>query len=146
MPTQKFSALTVAECLRLLRSAPIGRVVYTRHALPAVRPAVFTVPDGHVLVRCTRDSWADRLDGVIVGFETDSIDPENRTGWTILVLGRARVLGRSQLAELPGFTDVPWPPEPGEAFLAIDIEDITGHRLGPTRLPAAGCADELVAT
>ncbi|MFD4193390.1 pyridoxamine 5'-phosphate oxidase family protein [Amycolatopsis thermoflava] len=104
---------------------------------PPARPVAFTVPDGHVLVRCARDSWADRLDGVMVGFEADSLDAQNRTGWTILVLGRARLLERSQLTELSGFTDVPWPPEPGEAFLAIDIQHITGHRVGPTRVPAA---------
>ncbi len=72
---------------------------------PPARPVAFTVPDGHVLVRCARDSWADRLDGVMVGFEADSLDAQNRTGWTILVLGRARLLERSQLTELSGFTD-----------------------------------------
>ncbi|CAG7633372.1 hypothetical protein E143388_07494 [Rhodococcus opacus] len=35
------SVLPVAECIRLLRSVPVGRMVFTENAAPALRPVTF---------------------------------------------------------------------------------------------------------
>jgi hypothetical protein len=37
--------LSRAECLRLVRQVPFGRIVYTRQALPAVELVNFTLDD-----------------------------------------------------------------------------------------------------
>ena len=44
-----FDVLSRTECLRLLASAKVGRVVYTDGALPAVTPVNFAL-DGTVVV------------------------------------------------------------------------------------------------
>ena len=45
--------LTEGECWRLLRAAPIGRVVFTRRAMPAIRP-VNHIVDGRTIIIRTR--------------------------------------------------------------------------------------------
>ncbi|ANS32007.1 hypothetical protein R1CP_37005 (plasmid) [Rhodococcus opacus] len=49
--------LTTGECLALLRSVPIGRLVYTENALPAVRPVTFAAPDGDIVIPTDRNPW-----------------------------------------------------------------------------------------
>ena len=46
--------LMAPECLRLLASAPMGRIAYTRNALPAVEPVRFALDSGHNLVNAAR--------------------------------------------------------------------------------------------
>jgi uncharacterized protein len=43
--------LSRAECLRLLATVPIGRLSYTRQALPAVEPVNFALDDGAIVIR-----------------------------------------------------------------------------------------------
>jgi hypothetical protein len=44
--------LDAADCLRLMGTVPIGRLVFTEDGLPSVRPVNFTV-DGETVVFCT---------------------------------------------------------------------------------------------
>jgi hypothetical protein len=50
----EFTALGRAEWLRLLGRAPVGRLIFTVNALPAVRPINFALVDGLILVHCRR--------------------------------------------------------------------------------------------
>ncbi|MFF3336542.1 universal stress protein [Streptomyces sp. NPDC002888] len=51
-PNDGFRELDRQECLRLLANAPLGRIVHTRQALPAVLPVDFRLDDdGAVLLR-----------------------------------------------------------------------------------------------
>lgn len=43
--------LTREECLDLLSAAPIGRIVFTDHALPAVQPVNFHLNDQAIVIR-----------------------------------------------------------------------------------------------
>lgn len=65
-----FRALDRQECLRLPAKAPVGRVVHTRQALPAVLPVDFSVDnDSSVLLRTSASSDLVRaVDGVVVAF------------------------------------------------------------------------------
>lgn len=61
-PNDGFRELERQECLRLLAKAPVGRIVHTRHALPAVLPVNFCVDaDGAVVLRTSAaSSWSAR--------------------------------------------------------------------------------------
>ncbi|WP_198156489.1 pyridoxamine 5'-phosphate oxidase family protein, partial [Thermobifida cellulosilytica] len=48
--------LTREECLRLLAQAPIGRIVFTDHALPAVQPVNFTMLGTDIVIRTSPES------------------------------------------------------------------------------------------
>jgi hypothetical protein len=126
--TESEHVLEPRECLRLLRSMSIGRVVYTESALPAIRLVGFAVPDGEVVVAAGRDGWGARLDGTVVAFEAGEIDPGSRAGWSVVVVGRARLVGN------PSGLSAQSAPEAGSALVAIDIERISGR--DTTALPA----------
>jgi nitroimidazol reductase NimA-like FMN-containing flavoprotein (pyridoxamine 5'-phosphate oxidase superfamily) len=82
------------ECVRLLAKVPVGRVVYTRQALPAVLPVNFCLDtDSSVLLRTSSDSDLVRaIDGAVVAFEADAFDAETRSDWSVVVTGRATVV------------------------------------------------------
>ncbi|MEU6806599.1 pyridoxamine 5'-phosphate oxidase family protein, partial [Streptomyces neyagawaensis] len=51
-----FRVLDRQECLRLLAKVPVGRVVYTRRALPAVLPVNFALDSDDAVVHSTTAS------------------------------------------------------------------------------------------
>ena len=75
--------------LRLLGSVPMGRIVFTMDALPAIRPINHVVVDGDVMMRCHDGAALLDAIGQVVAFEADQIDPESRTGWSVVVTGKA---------------------------------------------------------
>lgn len=90
------------EAMRLLASVDHGRVVFTRAALPAIRPVNHLVVDGRVIVRTrltAKVSVAVRSSadaGVVVAYEADDLDPRRRTGWSVVVTGLATEGQRSR--------------------------------------------------
>ncbi|OMI35746.1 hypothetical protein SPAR_29326 [Streptomyces sparsogenes DSM 40356] len=89
-----FRELDRGECLRLLATAPVGRVVHTRQALPAVVPVNFGLStDGAVSLRTSAASELSRaVDGAVVAFEADAVDAAARSGWSVVLTGRAAVV------------------------------------------------------
>ncbi|MDJ0419836.1 pyridoxamine 5'-phosphate oxidase family protein [Rhodococcus opacus] len=125
--------LTTGESLGLLRSVPTGRLVYTEDALPAVRPVTFAAPDGEIVIPTGDNPWFDRFDDTVLALEAGSIASSTRTGWTVLAIGRSRLLHGTD--NLDGFDDparAPWSDVPGARYLVIDIGHLRGHR---TTLP-----------
>ncbi|MFF4585335.1 pyridoxamine 5'-phosphate oxidase family protein [Streptomyces sp. NPDC001388] len=128
-----FRALDRQECLRLLAKVPVGRVVYTRHALPAVLPVNFSLDaDASVLLCTTQGSDLVRaIDGVVVAFEADEFDAETRSGWSVVVTGRASVVtDPTEHARLWQAGPQSWMPLRDPVFVRIDSEVVTGRELG----------------
>ncbi|MBO2446110.1 pyridoxamine 5'-phosphate oxidase family protein [Actinomadura barringtoniae] len=85
------------ECLALMRSVPVGRIVFTERALPAVQPVGFALDDdggGHcVVIQATPESrLAAATRDSIVAFQTDAFDAADGTGWSVTVIGWARAV------------------------------------------------------
>jgi len=85
------------ECLALMRSVPVGRIVFTERALPAIRPVGFALDDDGggrcVVIATTPDSrLAAATRDSIVAFQTDAYDAADGTGWSVTVIGFARSL------------------------------------------------------
>ena len=97
-PPRRMVELGRADALRLLGSVPIGRIVFTRHALPAIRPVNHLVDQDDIIIRthegAALSSAAEQAgpSGVVVAYEADSIDPETRLGWSVVVTGYARLI------------------------------------------------------
>ncbi|MFI6802128.1 pyridoxamine 5'-phosphate oxidase family protein [Streptosporangium canum] len=51
LDSPELQVLTREECLDLLSAAPIGRIVFTDHALPAVQPVNFHLNDQAIVIR-----------------------------------------------------------------------------------------------
>lgn len=78
--------LDEAECLRLrlLDTAPIGRIAFTEGALPAVQPVTFARRDRGIYVPTHPDSAvAAASRGAVAAFEVDQVDVGARTGWNV---------------------------------------------------------------
>ncbi|MET8808379.1 pyridoxamine 5'-phosphate oxidase family protein [Streptomyces sp. NPDC004546] len=131
-PNDGFRELGRHECLRLLATAPIGRIVYTRKALPAVVPVNFGLDaDGAVLLRTSMASELARaVDGAVVAFEADAADVETHSGWSVVVTGRAEtVTDAAEAARLERIGPRSWAPSPEEVFVRIEPELVTGREL-----------------
>lgn len=85
-----------AEALRLLGSVSLGRIVFTQDALPAIRPVNHLLDRGEIIIRtqegtaiATATRQAD-MEGVVVAYEADTIDPVTHVGWSVVVTGYCR--------------------------------------------------------
>ncbi|MEU4658562.1 pyridoxamine 5'-phosphate oxidase family protein [Streptomyces sp. NPDC023723] len=129
-----FGALDRAECLRLLAEVPVGRVVYTRQALPAVLPVNFSLDSGgSVLLSTSPESGlVHAVDGAVVAFEADEFDAETRSGWSVVVTGRAALVrdhAEHERLSRSGAGSGSWLPLREAVFLRIESEMVTGRRL-----------------
>ncbi|MGK8491400.1 pyridoxamine 5'-phosphate oxidase family protein [Nocardia asiatica] len=122
-----------AEALRLLASAPLGRVVYTRNALPAIRPVNHLVDGGLIVVRTRLTS---RLTGavrgnspVVVTYSADDIDAIRRVGWSVSVTGLAHTVTDSvRIARYERLLQ-PWVEGVMDSVITIEPDIVSGIRL-----------------
>ncbi|WP_329377167.1 pyridoxamine 5'-phosphate oxidase family protein [Streptomyces sp. NBC_01716] len=131
-----FRALDRQESLRLLAKTPVGRVVYTRQALPAVLPVNFSLDtDASVLLRTSPDLDLVRaIDGVVVAFEADEFDASTRSGWSVVVTGRATVVtDHAEHERLSQAGPTSWMPLREAVFVRIEAEMVTGRELNGAR-------------
>ena len=120
------------ECLTLLRSTPVGRLVFTEDALPAIRPVNFVVRGTDIIVRTSRGGTLSKIAGEVVAFEADEVDPHTHTGWSVVAVGKAEpVTDIDELADLADPAWRPWAPGDRSHFLRIQIELVNGRRLAP---------------
>ncbi|MFJ8443526.1 pyridoxamine 5'-phosphate oxidase family protein [Kitasatospora griseola] len=83
-------SLDPGQCLRLMARHSVGRLVYTRHALPAVLPVRYRLVDGgSVQVDQPDEELLRAVTGTVVAFQADQVDPTDGSGWTVTVLGHA---------------------------------------------------------
>ena len=85
--------LPLEVCLRLLDSVPVGRVSFYTGGEVVTLPVNHVVDGQDVVFRADRGSKlsaAQRQD--LVAFEADDYDLRTRTGWSVLVKGRAEVV------------------------------------------------------
>ncbi|MFE3651341.1 pyridoxamine 5'-phosphate oxidase family protein [Streptomyces sp. NPDC059152] len=124
--------LDLAECLRLLTLVPIGRIVYTHDALPAVLPVNFSLDQDHAVVFRTsaQSRVALAVDSAVVAFEADWFDEATQSGWSVVVTGCAlRVTDRGEQDRLRAVGLRSWVTVPADAFIRIVPELVTGRLL-----------------
>ncbi|HLZ36302.1 MAG TPA: pyridoxamine 5'-phosphate oxidase family protein, partial [Mycobacteriales bacterium] len=82
--------LSREECLTLLETVPVGRIVVTISALPVILPVHFSVVDGTVVIRTSPGTkLATATRNTVVAFEADSVDAQGEVGWSVAVTGTA---------------------------------------------------------
>ena len=125
------------ECLRLLSTVPIGRIVYTDRALPAIQPVNFTLDGDAIVIRTGVGSkLAAAVRNAVVAFEIDQFEPVTHAGWSVIVTGRAaEVRDPAELDRLEAVSPQPWAPGSRDHVVRIDADLVTGRRI-----PAASAA------
>lgn len=110
---------------------PVGRIIFTLNALPAVRLTNFTVASELIVLRTAAGTTlARRLDGTIVMLEADFLDAATSSGWSVTVTGRAAlVTDPATAARLNALPLVPWAPGPPDQFMTISAELVEGVRV-----------------
>ncbi len=126
--------LPYATCAELLTTQEVGRVAVNTADGPRIVPVNFAVFDDSIVFRTTpysvlgTHSWNSPM-----AFEVDRIDPEQRTGWSVVATGRGSVvednveLRRIQSAPQP----TPWAGGQRWLFVRLRWDDLTGRRIGP---------------
>lgn len=86
------------ECWQLLASVSVGRVALPVKALPAILPVQYYLA-GRALAVCLghRELPQSSLDGAMVAFNADAIDPVTRSGWSVQVQGRSVLTRQPEL-------------------------------------------------
>jgi nitroimidazol reductase NimA-like FMN-containing flavoprotein (pyridoxamine 5'-phosphate oxidase superfamily) len=132
------------ECLRLLGEVPVGRVVFTQRALPAVRAVSHLVEDDQIVFRAdlgtviSSEASGDR--GTVVAYEADLIDAAESLGWSVVVVGRAaHVTDEAEAARyrraLPS-----WATGGDDDIIALRAGIVAGFRLEPAPAPGLEAA------
>lgn len=128
-----FEDIPREECLRLLATAPIGRVAVADFGTaPLVVPVNFAVREGTVVFR---SDYGSKFRLAVLGdhpvsFEVDAVDPARRSGWSVLVQGRAREVTEPERLRLE-----PWAPGSKSHWVQIEPETVSGRRIRLAPLP-----------
>ncbi len=121
--------LSTEECVQLLAESSLGRLAYlARPGTPDVVPVNFLWYDGSVWVRSApgpKMQAAERRERV--AFEVDRVDETTQSGWSVVVVGRLRVVPGGQLP--PGIGPEPWSHGTRRHLLRLDPERLEGRRL-----------------
>lgn len=135
-------ALSRAEAIVLLGTREVGRLVYTRRALPAVMVVSYAVRDGAVWAWTgSASSLARALRGAVVAFQVDDLDLAARSGWSVLVTGLSEtVTDAAQVARARTEGPVPWSPGFRGTLVRIPLTIVSGRRFGADRETGRGGA------
>ncbi len=141
LDTAGLDVLSRDECMRLLASGVIGRVVFTAAALPAVQPVNYAVDaDGAVIIRTSAGSrLASAARDAVLAFEVDDFDVASRSGWSVIVTGRAKVVrDPADLQRLKALPLTPWASGDRSEFIRIEPEIVSGRRVEPRTALVSG--------
>lgn len=124
------------ECLRLLATAPVGRIGVSIGALPAILPVNFALVGDYIVIHTVPGT---KLDAAarrsVVAFEVDSYAPDGSSGWSVLVQGVcSEVTDAAARAALAGSHLQPWAFDRGVANRVVRIEAsfVNGRRFRRT--------------
>ncbi|SHN88431.1 Pyridoxamine 5'-phosphate oxidase [Geodermatophilus obscurus] len=126
-------ALDEAECHALLQAGRIGRLGFTRYALPAIHPVTYCVRNSEVVIPALPHSeYLPGTRNAVVVFEIDAYDEADRTGWSVSLLGRSYQI--HDPAEVTACDALPWPhptTAPGRCYVAVRVGPLHGWRTVP---------------
>jgi len=137
--------LSREQCLRLLKQVPLGRIVYTRQALPAVELVNFALDGGDIIIRTdSSGKLAAATRGAVVAFEADSVDTDAHAGWSVTIVGYSRAVTDSEeIHRLEGTGLTPWAPGKHDHFIRISPSIVNGRRVGAQLLAKGGNASSV---
>ena len=137
--------LSREECLGLVGQVPLGRIVYTRQALPAVELVNFALADGDIVIRTDAGGkLAAATRGAVVAFEADSLDAAAHAGWSVTIVGQARaVTDREEIRRLEQTGLEPWAPGNRDHFIRISPSIVSGRRIGAQPLVGGSHASSI---
>lgn len=93
--------LTAEDCWQRLATQQVGRVVFDTPDGPQIYPVNFEVIDKTIVFRTAAyGQLAAHAHEGDVTFEVDELDPELHRGWSVIAVGRARMLQGEELRDV----------------------------------------------
>ncbi|WSK73424.1 pyridoxamine 5'-phosphate oxidase family protein [Streptomyces sp. NBC_01276] len=135
MPGRHMEELSADEALHLLGTVELGRIVFTRHALPDVRPVNHLLDDGDIIVRVQDYSTlasllaAQGAADVVVAYEADVINQGEQLGWSVVATGYATAVTAPSEVERYAHLLQPWVEGAASGAIRIRPDLVTGFRL-----------------
>jgi nitroimidazol reductase NimA-like FMN-containing flavoprotein (pyridoxamine 5'-phosphate oxidase superfamily) len=119
------------ECWRLLETRSVGRIGVVVDEQPEIIPVNYVVVDSAVLFRTEGGTKLHALETHrLVAFEADDFDARARTGWSVLVKGRAEeIRDPAALRQLRAMALEPWAAGEHPHWIRIVPFEITGRRI-----------------
>lgn len=122
--------LSREECLQLLRTATIGRLVYTDRALPVVHPVVYALDGECVVLRVPEGSATLVARDTIVAFQIDDVAHDLSKGWSVMAVGHVtEVSDEVDLVRLRQLPLASRGPGDHDHYLVVDLEVLSGRRI-----------------
>jgi nitroimidazol reductase NimA-like FMN-containing flavoprotein (pyridoxamine 5'-phosphate oxidase superfamily) len=127
------------ECMELLSTARIGRLVYnSRYGLVAV-PSEYKIHEGSIVFRTYQTIFTeeDLRTGIAyaeykVAMEVDQTDPDARVGWVVVVQGAAHHIDtEAERAAIAHLGLESWVEGEPEHFIRVIPSEIGGQRIRP---------------
>jgi uncharacterized protein len=128
-PTNRLVELSEADCRELLAQHTAGRVGFMTGDGPLILPVTYQYRTGSVIFRT---SPVGPLAGLVrrtsVAFEIDEINEQNKSGWSVLVVGFAEAMAYNYLLTSAWETGpVPWADGVRNLFVEIKPRKISGR-------------------
>jgi nitroimidazol reductase NimA-like FMN-containing flavoprotein (pyridoxamine 5'-phosphate oxidase superfamily) len=126
-----FEHLNPTECWRLLAETPVGRIGVLVDSAPEIYPVNYVVDRDAIVFRTGPGEKLRGLDrSPSVCFQIDGIDPTARTGWSVLVKGRAAPITHpDQLRRVQQLPLDYWSIGSRPDWVRITPTEVTGRRI-----------------
>jgi hypothetical protein len=130
--TGNFAELSETDCKDLLVRHTAGRVGFMAPDGPQILPVTYQYRTDTVMFRTSPfGPMAGLVRRTSVAFEIDAIDEENKSGWSVLVVGFTGALTHSRLLKSAWESGpVPWADGARNLFIEITPRKITGRTVG----------------
>jgi nitroimidazol reductase NimA-like FMN-containing flavoprotein (pyridoxamine 5'-phosphate oxidase superfamily) len=127
--TGNLAELSEAECKELLAEHTVGRVGFMAGEGPQILPVTYQYRTGRVIFRTSPyGPMGALIRRTSVAFEVDSIDEQNKSGWSVLVLGFTGAMAHDHLLTSAWETGpMPWADGARTLFIEIKPRKISGR-------------------
>jgi uncharacterized protein len=118
-------------CLQLLATVPVGRISFFADGEIVVLPVNHVMDGQDPVFRTARGSkLAAAEDQSLVAFEADEYDARTRSGWSVIVNGRAHAVDEeAEIGRLSEFGLHPWVSEVDRPFwIRIRPSSVSGRQ------------------
>jgi hypothetical protein len=134
---EPMALLDEATCSRLLATAHLGRLGFTDRAMPAIVPVTYAVQDDVVFIPARSDgSLLTAVRGSVVALQVDSYVDGLGPGWSVTVVGPARVIRRPEtIAGIEALDLFPGGAAHPRGYVTVQLALVRGWCLG---LPGLG--------
>lgn len=132
----ELEVLSYGDCFALLEEVPVGRVAFVSEGDPLILPVNFVLDGRSILFRTAPGAKLEAATRASsVGFEADDWDEETRSGWSVVITGRAEVVDADiEVERLEEIGVDYWADSVDRPFwVRIRPNVVSGRRLGANR-------------